>query len=515
MVGWIRLAAELHGTLPHDVPEPVDRSLTEAIHLLYAEFDVHLTQRLAQRVASQVGRLSGRARIEIAGLVNALVLASQLTADARRDSGVETLFADPVRAFREDWLSVLSRLERVDVTKIVTAALVISEALEEYEQVRGQPDLNLPFVFVGGAGDTTHHEDRILLIDESGDDGYTNNAGGPLFPLLPGDALIGPPGVAFGVAWDMGTGNDHYRRGRMAQGYGFAAPGFLLDEGGRDVYEVTWYGQGMSIAGVGVLYDAGRDNDRYLSPSIIDRTLEQSYNSIGTKAASLAGIGLLVDEGGSDVIHQDKVDGLVWGAGGGLGLLANLGPEADGYLSRATTRGVPDPKTFLGPIQVSAEVGGAAILYEEGGDDRYQCIGRVRQGCQAASGSESLALLWDLGGDDKYLMDSSDSIDLVVELLALRLTPIEHPVFPMGQGAGYAVGLPGMVSGLGVLRDDGGDDVYRAQKWAQGYGTFGGVGFLYDTGGGDDRYVTKEPLSGRREDGATWFDGVLGVGIDR
>ena len=521
LTSWIRLAAELHGTAPRRVPAPDHRPLGDAVIDLYREVHLELSASLVDDVTAQTRRLSAHARDEIAGLVDALVLATRLTNEATRNTALD----DPADAFRlagavahdaaprevrERWRRVLARLGRVDLPKIVAAALVIAEAVADYDHVYGQ-SLELPLVSVGGAGNTTHSEDLVLLIDESGNDTYLNNAGGPLYVLPAGPGGAPTPGLA----WDMGTGRDHYRRGRMGQGFGIGAPGILLDEGGRDLYEANEFGQGASSAGVGVLYDAGADADRYLSPSIKDRTRTGTGSPIGTKASSLAGIGMLVDEGGADVYHQDRLDGLIYGAAGGLGLLASLGPERDLYRSRAKPAVILDQReTFLGPIEVSAEIAGAAILYEEGGNDRYECIGPVRQGCQAASGDDSLALLWDRGGNDVYSMDRSISVDIVREVLGLHPTAIDHPIFPMGQGAGYGGGVPSGGSSLGVLKDEEGDDVYRAEKWAQGYGTLGGIGVLHDSGGGVDRYKTVGAFNGRRADDSRWIDGVVGIGVD-
>lgn len=530
---WVRLAAELHGSVPATLPQPPDLPLGEATLSLYRGVGLEVTPDISEDVAMQVARLSPSASGAIAGLVNALVLAVRLTSEAQSGTGIEELFNDPARPFQlislvgstvpgtaptifeAEWNHIVDVLLRVDIAKVVTATMVIAEALAAYEHVAGQPDLDFSgLIFVGGEGNTIYEEDYILTVDISGDDTYLNNSGGPWIPV---DSAIQPIGVLFGVAWDMGEGRDHYRRGRMGQAYGFAGPGILLDEGGADLYELTEYGQGAAVAGVGVLYDAGSGDDQYLSPFVQDETLSVKDNPIATKAAALGGIGLLVDEGGSDVFHQDKLDGLVWGAAGGLGLLASLGPESDVYRSLATFRGEVDhPEAFAGPIQVSAEVAGAAILFEEGGDEVYECGAFVRGGCQGASGDDSLGLLWDRGGNDVYTMGRSVSIDLIEDLVGLRPTAIEHPVFPMGQGAGYAVGVPGTgASSFGVLYDESGNDIYRAEKWAQGYGTFGGLGFLYDTGGGDDRYETAPPLSGVRRNGMSWVDGLVGIGIDR
>ena len=63
---------------------------------------------------------------------------------------------------------------------------------------------------------------------------------------------------------------------------------------------------------------------------------------------------------------------------------------------------------------------------------------------------------------------------------------------PFARGAGLsgaqgaAFGCRGAIAGgVGILRDDGGDDLYDAQMFAQGVGYYYGLGILWDRGGAD------------------------------
>lgn len=399
-------------------------------------------------------------------------------------------------------------LDRIDRTTMATAAAVLAGALAQFDEqaMQGEDDVDVPFIFIGGEGDNVHTENRLLSIDMSGNDHYKNNAGGGLASIAGGS-----------FAADLGSGTDLYQGPDAgAQGWGLGVPGMLYDEGGADTYWLRQFGQGGTVGGVGILFDAGDGNDYYDSAG---------SQPIGTKASSLGGIGALIDEGGSDYIRQDALDGFDWAAAG-LSLMVNLGTENDVYRADShpqppilcTEPPCPDDY-FAGPIQVSAEVSGIAILYEEGGNDTYTCGEFVRQGCQGAAGAGSFALLWDRGGSDTYWMGDTFSADFIDsfcgEPCAALPRPMDNPIFPMGQGAGYEVAcVPCHPQALGILYDEDGSDSYTAGRWAQGYGTFGGLGFLHDTGADADSYDMRPPLNGVRADGQTWIDGVIGFGID-
>lgn len=380
--------------------------------------------------------------------------------------------------WRAMWDERAAALARADTGAIAQAATRVADALAAITLVAApgcEPTLDLPFVQVLGTCDDTYTAANAIQVDFGGNDLYLNNAG---------SGLVGAIGA--GLSWDMGDGEDTYVAFGSSQAMGLAAIGILVDDGGSDRYTLTQFGQGFATAGFGLLYDAGAGNDVYESPSSVD--------SIGTKAGALAAIGILVDEGGDDLYQQDGLDGFVYGAAGGHGWLLERGEGADTYVSRDLGVTLLDEYLgeFTGPVQVSAEVGGTAILYEEGGDDVYRCGDHVRQGCQGAAGAGSLSLLLDVAGNDQYLMGVSFSEELVPGVV----------VFPMGQGAGYGPSAP---VGGGFLVDREGDDAYVAEKWAQGYGTVG-LGVLLDEGGADAYTVGHE--------GGVWTGGT-GIGVDR
>lgn len=409
-----------------------------------------------------------------------------------------------------EWNQRLATIEQIDRDRLATASLLLADATTTAKSLN-DTRLDLPFIHIGHPGPTNHTEDYMLHVDVSGNDTYNNHAGAPLI----GDDR------GIGLTIDLGDADDRYTKHNRAQGYAAGGVGILHDAGGNDWYNLTGMGQGSANAGIAILYDEGNGADVYHSPQRPDDFAARWMKGHG----GLGGIGLLVDEGGPDHLRDDGIDSFIYGAAGGLGLLANLGPAPDTYISLEEPN--EDRPPFAGPIQVSAEAGGGAILFEEGGDDTYVCGPRVRQGCQGAGGPNSLALLLEQGGDDTYTMGTTVISEVlqnfifhvpyqfIEEYLDDPPRPDATGTFvPMGQGAGYGVTLPVPGTGVGVLYDGAGNDIYTAEKWAQGYGGIGSLGFLFDLGG-EDTYDTAPPLTGERTDGGAWVDGFAGVGIDR
>lgn len=487
-------AIELAGLASAPLPATRSTSLEAAILRLYDANGIAVDAMLAAEVARQ-GRDAPVALTELvdavadAQLASARILPAEDVAALRHDLRTQML----LMTLRGD-AALPERLARADLPLVAAAALRVTgamAALPELAPVEGcGRAIDLPFIQVGAPCDDVYAAETLnfLQIDYGGNDVYLNNAGS------------GIAGVGVGISIDQGAGNDVYRATGSSQGFGLAGVGILVDEGGSDLYNLTQFGQGFGVAGLGMLYDQGEGGDVYESPHVGD--------TIGTKGGGLGGIGVLRDDGGSDSYQQDGLDGFVYGAAGGLGLLADHGQGADRYISRDVNivlLGTPLGE-FVGPIMVSAEVSATAILYEEGGDDLYSCGDHVRQGCQGAGGVGGVALHLELDGNDVYRLGES-------------VTPLQAdllPVFPSGQGIAYGEGSAPPGPGVGILRDLAGDDTYIASAYAQGYAT-GGLGFLLDEGGSDSYSASlAAPLLGARVDGGTWADGLaLGLGIDR
>ncbi|HLE98056.1 MAG TPA: hypothetical protein VI997_11855 [Candidatus Thermoplasmatota archaeon] len=501
---------------PHAVPDAGSPSLAAAILAVYDAHAVPVDPALARDVHAQAAAVDPAFAASLVPLLDGVADGARaargilppedvalLAADPRAAMMLATFGAGPdaPAAWRDAWAPRAAALARIDRTAVAAAALPVVDAVAAFAPPAAVPadptapsacpgTLDLPFVRVAGDCADEHIGTFFVLVDTGGDDTYSGAIAGGL------------PGAA--VAIDLGAGADRYTATTMALGFGIAGVGVLYDDGGPDRYEIVSFGQGASAAGVGVLYDAGVADDVYESPGV--------NGTIATKAATLGGVGVLVDEGGNDAYHQDGLDGFVYAASGGVGVMLERGGD-DTYVSNdidiwlVADAGLPLIPVvaeylgkFTGPVQISAEVGATAILVEEDGDDVYVCGAHVRQGCQGAGGAGALGMLLEARGEDEYRMGASFSEELVPGLV----------IFPMGQGAGYGPSAPG---GVGVLADLYGSDAYTAEKWAQGFGTVG-AGVLLDRGAGLDAYSIETALVGARGDGQVWADGAAGAGAD-
>ncbi len=457
----------------------------------------------------------------------------------------------------------------------LTVSLAVSEIQPVLWDICTSADLELPFIQIGALGDSAHDGPFLLLIDCTGNDAYTGGVGsgapfgiggvGLVFDVQGDDTYDadsnaqGAGVTSIGMLYD-GGGADTYRLNGSGQGHGVAGIGLLYDAGeGADVYTspdgtVAVSTKGSGLGGIGLLIDEG-GNDVFHQ----DRTDGIGYAAFG-------GFSILASRGdGNDAFLSSGVPRFSPG-------LDELVPEELRDIVPPISG--PTLETHVGPLQASSELTGATILYEEGGDDLYLCGGDVRQGCQGAASDLAVAYLLDRGGDDHYEVGTSVSTTLeafydlgrdfynavagipglfvrvgidATEAFCIifvgvvtdpapcsnfaqsahdaeraMLEPFETfpeppigfdlPTFPMGQGAAYSLSVPVLGPGYALLRDEAGDDIYRAERWAQGFGT-AGVGVLVDKAG-TDTYDSPAPASGARGDGSTWQDGVGGYGRD-
>jgi len=219
------------------------------------------------------------------------------------------------------------------------------------------------------------------------------------------------------------------------------APGaaLIVDPGGEDVYERAPARNGA----VSVIVDLG-GNDEYRGSDVAVRALSA-----------------IVDLGGDD---RYAMEGSGLGAAiAGASLLIDFSGD-DTYAAKFFAQG--------------AAAFGFGALLDLGGDDRYR-VEAWGQGFAAAGG---VGLLWDRAGNDRYAAGGvPDPFDRGAGLSGV-------------QGASF--GARGRLGGgAGILRDDGGDDVYEAQMFAQGIGYYYGVGLLWDRSGAD-RYQAHRYAQG-------------------
>lgn len=123
---------------------------------------------------------------------------------------------------------------------------------------------------------------------------------------------------------------------------------------------------------------------------------------------------------------------------------------------------------------------GIGVLQDEAGSDTYSAA-LLSQG---ASSTYGLGLLLDRGGDDRYLARPTFKDDLRYN---------DHHIHMM---QGFSTGLaPDYSGGVGILRDQAGNDVYLADIFGQGAAYWYALGLLLDESG-DDRYEAHQYAQG-------------------
>ena len=228
----------------------------------------------------------------------------------------------------------------------------------------------------------------------------------------------------------------------------------ILDVGGDDIY-LNNAGGTRQETPVALVIDWG-GNDRYLNGKNF------------AQAAGILGGGFLFDLSGDDVFIS--LDG---GQGAGLLGLGFLyhGDGSALYTARSFSQGI-------GRM-------GIGLLREGTGKSVYQCL-YSGQGLGLFGGA---GVLLDEGGDDIYTLGG----------LIPDFRDPAHATSSLGQGVGLGVrpekaahGVPG---GIGLLVDMAGNDIYRADYFAQGAAYYYGVGTLNDLAG-DDQYFAGRYAQG-------------------
>lgn len=349
------------------------------------------------------------------------------------------------------------------------AALAEAIAAVNWSSFRGQRGVEWrletpwgPAWVVDGAPQAHRFDEApMLLVDLGGDDTYRGRAGST--------SAARPVAVVVDVG-----GADHHAYPEWSPTSTTSA--LPADADGRFTGDrfvgaslSTVSQQGAARTGVALWFDLGGDDDVYIA-----LRASQGYAHYG--------VGVLYDDGGND---QYRLEAAGQGAAQfGIGLLMDLGAGNDLYHAEHTAQGL-------------GYAAGAGVLYDDGGDDAYECPASglrypapQREGAQASlcqgagfgyrDSDPMLALpgglgvLVDRAGDDRY----------------------RAGVF--GQGVGLA-------EGLGVLVDDRGRDAYDVLWHGQGAGVHAGVGVLVDGGADGDRYGA----------GAIGENVMMGAGHDR
>jgi hypothetical protein len=289
-------------------------------------------------------------------------------------------------------------------------------------------------ILVGGNGNSWYTDDAAILLDLSGRDFYTNNAGSPRGDRISAAVLIdfaGDDAYEATFPWTQGgakmghavlidrSGNDEYVGTEWVQGATVLGTALFLDEAGDDTYRADQYAQGVAAWGVAIhldydgndIYESrllsqgvgmpggagwllnGQGNDRYYSkgkhatgygdPGIFDSWSQGC--GVGFRGLESGGVAILYDGSGNDRYEAGN-----FSQGGGyyfgIGLLRDGGREND---------------TYVGSRYNQAFAAHQAIGYfeEQGGNDFYTTRHAVAQGI---SWDEAIVAFIDHDGDDIY-----------------------------------------------------------------------------------------------------------------
>jgi len=262
-----------------------------------------------------------------------------------------------------------------------------------------------------------------MLIDVDGDDAYAAE------DVAQGSALGG-----IGMLIDC-SGNDRYRGLRRVQGHALGGVGILLDRTGKDDYHAAMWAQGFGgPLGFGVLDDLEGADHYYCGGMWQDSYPETpGYEGwgqgvgAGIRQVANGGIGVILDGGGDDVYEYDYFaqGGGYWlGAGFARDFGGNdrrLGPTRMAYDGSPRAEAVFDRFScgfgchyaigFSFDDEGNDTYGGTimglgfawdcstGMLFDFGGNDRYEAIEGLTQGNGAQAG---LGILCDYGGNDAY-----------------------------------------------------------------------------------------------------------------
>ncbi len=322
----------------------------------------------------------------------------------------------------------------VDMHELAQAAIDLAATVEAYAltSIAGESvELTIPtpagVIALRGPGNDTYEagfEAVLLLIDLGGNDTYRAPVGATASP---------ENGVSLLIDLD-GTDDYAYHEVPVASDVGPVGHRRLPSDGrgrapssassGPSSYS-TSARQGAGRLGIGMLFDLGMDDDHYRS-----LRMSQGYGALG--------VGVLFDDAGNDVYEGEA--GVQGAASFGIGLLL------DAY-----------------------------------GDDHYTAYA-FSQGFGYVRG---VGVLHDGHGTDDFFSHPTD-----VLYWSPQAPGVAQSSFTQGAGFGRrddsAAGVP-MSGGLGVLRDQRGDDTYTTGIFGEGTGYWFGTGMLLD-GAGADHY---------------------------
>lgn len=426
------------------LPRASRTALARAVDSLGAALGYRLDAAAAIDRAVVPDAVAGRLALLVDGLRRCHDAAAPARAALER-FGV-TVDGRAVGAARERAMRAAATPIRVCAARLEALALATFAYLRTHPHTAGNGiDLWPALRYSPGASADTYQHDYAVLVDEGGDDVYTNNAGGNVLDLLRGPVgsaaptkapargcatfaleflkqcqigvavLIDPAGDdTYGVREAPAPGADAFCTadpvvGRIAtSGSGLAGVGLLVDGAGDDRYVARTVSEGSGhLAGVGVLRDEAGD-DSYLAL----RT-SQGY-------ALESGLGMLRDESGDDTYDYYEAAPLDTAAG-------YQRPGSGGVLDDS---GLCDrlPRMLQGTATTAGSVG---VLVDAGGSDHYRgappstqvlepifpeaAFGVLHHSSQGFGGDKGAGYLLDEDGIDTYTGVPGHGDDTVVD----------------------------------------------------------------------------------------------------
>ena len=328
-----------------------------------------------------------------------------------------------------------------------------------------------------GGVDTYHYEPEPTPYDQPGllpadADGRYMGDGQYGNYTLSNRSRQGAARNGIAMLFDLGGDDDHYQSLRASQGYAHMGVGVLFDDGGDDVYEGEAAVQGSAQYGIGLAVDAGTGADTRRS-----FTYSQGFGWV-------AGAGVLVDGGGDDTYLCDIGDPDQGG------VLVYYSPQLPQQGNSSFCQGAGFGRRNDSSWALS-QAGGIGILHDVGGNDAYD----ASVFAQGTGYWEGTGILSDAGGADRY--DAAWYVQGGVAHYAVGMhvdLGDERDEFnqlrdsvSVNQGSGHDYSL-------GVLINEGGDDVYRITGLSSGASNCNGIGLFVDNGG-DDLYLAVSDRS--------------------
>jgi hypothetical protein len=330
-----------------------------------------------------------------------------------------------------------------------------------------------------GGLDTYHYEvvatpyDQVGLLPADADGRYMGDGQYGNYTLS-NHFRQGAARNGIAMLFDLGSDDDHYQSLRGSQGYAHLGVGVLFDAGGNDVYEGEAAVQGSAQYGIGLAVDAGAGNDTRRA-----FTYAQGFGWA-------AGAGVLVDGGGDDSYWCDIGDPNQGG------VLVYYSPQLPQQGNSSFCQGAGfGRRNDSSPTQ--SQAGGIGILHDVAGNDAYD----ASVFAQGTGYWEGTGILSDAQGEDRYdafwyvqggvahyaigmhvdLGDEGDEFNQLRDSVSVNL----------GSGHDFS---------LGVLINEGGDDIYRITGLSSGASNCNGIGLFVDNGGSDLYLAVSELSSG-------------------